>query len=56
MAAAVAVDKLSSGHWEEVWAYDKARKLDYIKAFKDFLVVVGREGGFVQIWVRHHTM
>lgn len=50
-----AVGKLGWSHWEDVFPYDPLCKLDYVKAFQHFLVIVGRQHGFVQIWVRSGT-
>lgn len=40
-----------AAHWKDVFPYDEHIKVDSIDAFKDFLVMSGRQDGFSQIWI-----
>lgn len=49
------VDKMSGGHWREFIPYNSKIKTDFIECFRDYIVIVGREDGLSQIWVREMT-
>lgn len=41
----------SPAEWRPLMDYNPLRKLDYVTSFKTFAVIVGREGGYSQMWI-----
>lgn len=50
-------DKLKWGkdNWKDVKPYDKAVQVDHVTPFENYMVIFGREGGIMQMWVSNLT-